>query len=94
MRNIEPETVHSINSDRATVKVSEFHELIVVELATPNHQISQILTTFSTQTSWQRYSEDSQLCHCCTIGKVPASRPNKRKAAWLNFSGPPFRLQH
>ena len=92
MRNIEPETVYSKNSDRATVKISEFHKLIVVEVATPNHQISQILKLFSTETSWQRYSEDFQLCHCCTIGKVPGIRPNKRKAPWLNFSGPPFRL--
>ena len=48
VRNIEPETVYSKNSDRATVKISEVHELIVVELATPNHQISQILIFFHT----------------------------------------------
>ena len=94
MRNIEPETVYSKNSDRATVKLSEFHELIVVDVATPNHQISQILKPFSTQTSWQRYSEDSQLCHGCSIGKVPDSRHNKSNTAWLNFSGPLFMLQH
>ena len=46
MQNIEPETVYGENSDRATVKISEFHLLLVVEVATPYHQIYQILTTF------------------------------------------------
>ena len=32
MWNIEPETVYSKNSDRATVKIDEFHELTVVEV--------------------------------------------------------------